>query len=276
MLQKRSPTDPVSHPWEPLEADDMTDLPISISLLAIIFAIIAFFYASVGLGGGSSYTAILAIFGASISVIPMVSLTLNVLVTTIGSLAFFTQKHARLKLITPFLISSIPMAYVGGMLHLPKMIFYLILFISLVFATVRIYFPKEAKPLPLGEYGKFSLALGCGAVLGLIAGIAGIGGGVYLVPLILILGLGTAKEAAACGAFFIWVNSIAGLASRLQYNSLDLTPYIPLIIGAVVGGMAGSLLGAGHFKPRTMQRILGSILIVAICLLGKKIVVLSI
>ncbi len=254
----------------------MTELTISISLLAVIFALVAFFYSSVGLGGGSSYTALLAIFGAGTTVIPTVSLTLNVLVTTIGSIVFLSQKHARLRLIAPFLISSIPMAYVGGMLHLPKMVFYCVLLISLSLAALRIYFPKEIAPLPLGDKGKLLLSLCCGAVLGLIAGIVGIGGGVYLVPLILLLGLGTAKEAAACGAFFIWVNSVAGLAARLQFNSLDLTPYIPLIIAAVIGGMAGSVLGAARFEPRTMQKILGSILIVAICLLSRKMFVLYI
>ena len=251
----------------------MTDLTISILLLGVIFAMVAFFYASVGLGGGSSYTALLAIFGASQATIPMVSLTLNVLVTTVGSIVFLSQRHARLRLIAPFLISSIPMAYVGGMLHLPKMLFYLVLVISLVFAAMRIYFPKKTKPLELDDRGKFFLALGCGAVLGLIAGIAGIGGGVYLVPLILILGLGTAKEAAACGAFFIWVNSMAGLAARLQYNSIDLVPYMPLIIGAVAGGMAGSMMGAKRFNPQTMQKILGTVLVVAIFFLGRKIAI---
>jgi uncharacterized membrane protein YfcA len=249
----------------------MTDLTISISLLAVIFAMVAFFYASVGLGGGSSYTALLAIFGASAVTIPMVSLTLNVIVTTIGSIIFLSKRHARLRLVAPFLISSVPMAYVGGMLHLPKMLFFVVLIVSLAFAALRIYFPKEAKPLKLDDRGKFFLALGCGAVLGLVAGIAGIGGGVYLVPLIILLGLGTAKEAAACGAFFIWANSVAGLAARLQYNSIDLTAYMPLIIGAVFGGLAGSLLGAGRFEPRTMQKILGSVLIAAIFFLGRKI-----
>jgi uncharacterized membrane protein YfcA len=249
----------------------MTDLTISISLLGIIFAMVAFSYASVGLGGGSSYTALLAIFGAGVTTIPMVSLTLNVLVTTVGSIVFLLQRHARLRLIAPFLISSIPFAYVGGMLHLPKILFYLLLVISLIFAAMRIYFPQETKPLELDNRGKFFLALGCGAILGLVAGIVGIGGGVYLVPLILLLGLGTAKEAAACGAFFIWVNSVAGLAARLQYNSIDLVPYMPLIIGAVAGGLVGSILGAGRFEPRTMQKILGSILVIAIFLLGRKI-----
>ncbi|MBU0485679.1 MAG: sulfite exporter TauE/SafE family protein [Proteobacteria bacterium] len=249
----------------------MESLTIDILLLAVIFAIVAFFYASVGLGGGSSYTALLAIFGASTVAIPMISLTLNVLVTTVGSIIFLSKRHGRLRLIGPFIITSIPMAYVGGILHLPKMIFYLVLLISLIFAAVRIYFPTNSKPFSLSDQEKFFLALGCGAVLGLVAGIAGIGGGVYLVPLIIILGLGTAKEAAACGSFFIWVNSVAGLAARLQHNSIDLTPAIPLVIAAVAGGMAGSIMGAGRFELHTMQRILGSVLIVAIIFLGRKI-----
>lgn len=251
----------------------MTDLTVSISLLGVIFAMVAFFYASVGLGGGSSYTALLAIFGASAATIPMVSLTLNVLVTTIGSIVFLSQKHARLRLIAPFLLASVPMAYVGGMLHLPKKFFYMVLLVSLTVAAIRIYFPKETKPLKLSTQGKIFLALGCGAVLGLIAGIAGIGGGVYLVPLIILLGLGTPKEAAACGAFFIWANSVAGLASRLQYNSIDLMPYMPLVIGALSGGLMGSMMGAGRFNPLTMQKILGTVLVVAIFILARKITI---
>jgi len=249
----------------------METLTIDISLLAIIFAFVAFFYASVGLGGGSSYTALLAIFGAGMTTIPLVSLTLNVLVTTVGSVVFLAQRHGRLRLIAPFLVSSIPMSYVGGMLHLPKTLFYLVLLVSLAFAAVRIYFPRDTAPLALDSRGKIWLALFSGALLGLVAGIAGIGGGVYLVPLIILLGLGTAKEAAACGAFFIWANSMAGLASRLQYNHIDPTTFLPLIAGAVAGGLAGSMMGAGRFEPRTMQQILGSILLVAIFFLGRKI-----
>jgi len=251
----------------------MTDLFIPLTLLAIIFAFVAFFYASVGLGGGSSYTALLAIFGTSAATIPMVSLTLNILVTTFGSIVFLLKGHARLRLIAPFLLSSIPMAYLGGMLQLPKMYFYLLLLVSLSFAAARIYFPGTAKPLSLNQKEKLILAIISGAMLGLIAGITGIGGGVYLVPLIILLGLGNAKEAAACGAFFIWVNSVSGLLARIQYNSIDIVEFAPLIIAAAIGGMAGTILGAGHFKPQTMQRILGSILVFAIFLLGRKMIV---
>ncbi len=253
----------------------MADLLIPITLLAFIFATVAFFYASVGLGGGSSYTALLAIFGASTVTIPMVSLTLNILVTTFGSIVFLLHGHARLRLIAPFIIVSIPMAYLGGTLQLPKTVFHVLLMVSLSIAAARIYFPSSQKALQLKPRGQFLLALGCGAVLGLVAGITGIGGGVYLVPLIIILGLGTAKEAAACGAFFIWVNSVSGLLARIQFNEIDIVPYMPLVLAAMLGGMAGTLMGAGRFQVRTMRRILGSVLIVAILMLGRKLVLFA-
>ena len=250
----------------------MAELAIPLPVLAAIFLLVAFFYASVGLGGGSSYTAMLALAGAGITAIPLVSQTLNLAITTIGSMVFLAQRHGRLRLIAPFLVSSIPMAYLGGRLHLPPTLFYLVLMISLAFAALRIYFPRDTKPLPLSASGKVLLALFCGALLGLIAGIAGIGGGVYLVPLIILLGLGTAKEAAACGSFFIWANSVAGLLPRVQRYGLDHLEFLAPLIGAVaIGGLAGALLGAGRFEPRTMQKILGGILVVAIFSLGRKI-----
>jgi len=174
-----------------------------------------------------------------------------------------------------FIIASIPMAYLGGTLQLPKTVFYVLLMASLCVAAARIYFPNNHRPLKLEPHGKMLLGLGGGALLGLVAGITGIGGGVYLVPLIILLGLGTPKEAAACGAFFIWVNSVSGLLARLQFSEIDLTSCLPLVFGAVLGGMLGTIMGAGRFQVRTMQRILGSILIVAILMLGRKIALLA-
>lgn len=249
----------------------MNDLTIIILLMSVIFFGVAFFYGSVGLGGGSSYTALLALFGVGALSIPMISLSLNLLVTTTGSIMFFRQKHSKLKLIVPFLLSSIPMAYVGGALQLPKEVFYIILFFSLLFAAWRIYFPSDAKPLALGPIGRTVLSLVAGGLLGLIAGITGIGGGVYLVPLIIITGLGSAREAAACGSIFIWVNSVSGLIARMQYNSIDLTPFLPLFVAVFAGGLCGSYMGSVRFMPRTMQKILGSILVVAVMFLGMKI-----
>ncbi len=234
------------------------ELIISQEFLAVLFFVVAFAYSSVGLGGGSSYTALMAVFGMSTIAIPMISLTLNLLVTSIGSFNFIRNRHARINLILPFLISSIPMAYFGGSLKLPKEAFYWILFISLVFVAARIYFWRSTTiKLNIDQKGKIIISLIAGSILGLIAGIVGIGGGIYIVPLIIILGLGTQKEAAACGTIFIWLNSLSGLISRLQYNSIDLTAYIPLITAVLIGGTIGSFMGSFKFSPRTMERVLG-------------------
>jgi uncharacterized membrane protein YfcA len=244
-------------------------------LLAVLFFLVAFTYSSVGLGGGSSYTALMAVFGVSTLAIPLISLSLNLFVTTIGSFNFIRNRHARIKLVLPFLISSIPMAYLGGSLKLPKDIFYLILLISLVFVALRIYFWQNTTvKLNIDQNGKMIISLIAGSILGLVAGTVGIGGGIYLVPLIIILGLGTAKEAAACGAIFIWLNSCSGLISRFQYNSVDVTNYIPLIVAVLAGGSLGSFMGSFKFSPKSMEKILGAVIMVAIILLTRKVITL--
>jgi uncharacterized protein len=250
----------------------MTDMTMLIPLMSLAFLLVAFFYASVGLGGGSTYTAMLALCGVGAAAIPLITLSLNLVVTTLGAFMFFKEKHSRLRLIIPFLVTSIPMAYLGGALQVPKEVFYFLLFFSLIIAAWRIYFDREARPLLLGTLEKISLCVLAGMVLGLIAGITGIGGGVYLVPLIILFGLGSAKEAAACGSVFIWVNSVSGLYARLQFNSIDLVPYLPLFGAVFIGGLAGAYMGSVRFVPQEMQKILGSILVVAVIFLGLKIV----
>jgi uncharacterized membrane protein YfcA len=251
------------------------DLITSPYFLAALFFLVALAYSSVGLGGGSSYTALLAVFGVSTLAIPMISLSLNLFVTTIGSINFIRNKHARIKLILPFLISSIPMAYLGGSLKLPKEVFYVILLISLILVAVRIYFWQTTTiRINIDQKGKIILSFIAGSILGLVAGIVGIGGGIYLVPLIIILGLGTAKEAAACGAIFIWLNSLSGLMSRIQHHSIDLTNYIPLIAAVVAGGALGSFMGSFKFSPRAMEKALGAVIIAAIIFLTRKVVML--
>ncbi len=240
--------------------------------LSFLFFLVALIYSSVGLGGGSSYTALMAVFGINTLAIPMVSLMLNVFVTTVGSYNFLRNKHGKIKLIIPFLITSIPASYLGGSIKLPTEYFYFILIVSLIFVALRIYFWQDTTlQLNLTTSSKLTISFITGGILGLIAGIVGIGGGIYLVPLIIILGLGSQKEAAACGVIFIWLNSISGLVSRLQYNSIELTNYLILIGAVLIGGFIGSFLGSFKLAPKTMEKILGSVIIIAIVFIGKKI-----
>ncbi|MDG2395961.1 sulfite exporter TauE/SafE family protein [Candidatus Thioglobus sp.] len=242
------------------------------TILPLLFFIVAFVYSSVGLGGGSSYTAIMVVVGMSTMVIPMVSLSLNLFVTTLGSYNYLRNKHGRIDIILPFLITAIPFAYLGGSFYIPKEIFLWILLASLVLVALRIYFWEDTGfRLNLNQQQKVVISLVAGSILGLVAGIVGIGGGVYLVPLIILLNLGTQKEAAAAGVIFVWMVSFSGLISRLQYNSIDLFEYVPLILSVIVGGFLGSYMGSFKFSHKTMEKTLGVVIIVAIVFLIKKI-----
>lgn len=243
----------------------------AIYLLAFAFAITAFVYSSVGLAGGSSYTAMLAIVGTYYLAIPIISLLLNTLVSSVGTYHFVRYKHVRWRLVIPFLVTSMPMAYLGATLHLPKVVFLWALWCSLIFVALRIYaFSTPSLHLSLTKTQRLIVAFVSGALLGLIAGIVGIGGGIYLVPLIIVLGLGNAKEAAACGVVFIFLNSLLGLLGRLQHQPVDIRPYWPLLIAVIIGGFAGSYLGASRFQPRTVEQVLGVVILTAIVLLGKQ------
>lgn len=237
-------------------------------LLPILFVFVAFIYSSVGLGGGSSYTALMAILGISYTVIPTTSLTLNLVVTFIGMINFWRGGHGRFNLVGPFLFTSIPMAYLAGSLYIPENIFKIILISTLFLVVVRIYIINELSlSFQLSKGKKWVLIIGLGAVLGFIAGAVGIGGGIYLVPLIIMFGLGSAKEAAAAGAMFIWVNSLVGFIARFQARTFDPDFVIPLIGAVILGGGTGSYFGSVSYNAKTIQKIMGAIIIVAIIFL---------
>lgn len=147
-------------------------------ILPLLFFIVAFVYSSVGMGGGPSYTAIMVIAGISTLTIPMISLSLNLFVTTIGSYNYLRNNHGKVRIILPFLISAIPFAYVGGALNLPRKVFLWVLLISLILVAARIYLWKDTGfRLQLNHRQKIIISLVAGSVLGLLAGIVGIGGG---------------------------------------------------------------------------------------------------
>jgi uncharacterized membrane protein YfcA len=164
-----------------------------------------------------------------------------------------------------------PLAYFGGTLHLPKNIFLWILWASLVFVIVRIYLVEQVDfKFDLSRRQQLFISIVTGMLLGFIAGVVGIGGGIYLVPLILVLGLGNAKQAAACGAIFVWVNSAVGLSARFVHQPIDLNEYLPLIAAVIAGGLLGSYLSASHYSTRTIEKVLGLVVVIAVILLGKR------
>ena len=242
-------------------------------LLPILFLFVSFFYSSVGLGGGSSYTAIMAIMGINYQLIPATSLTLNLGVTFIGMINFWKAGYGRINLVAPFLITSIPMSYLAGSVQLPELIFEIILTMTLILVLLRIYyFNRLAFTYQLSNIEKWLLAIFLGSFLGLISGAVGIGGGIYLVPLIIMFGLGTTKEASAAGAMFIWFNSFAGLLPRLQSGTYDIKSIIPLVFAVLLGGFVGSYFGSVRFESIFIQKIMGTVIILAIIFLIQGIV----
>ena len=251
----------------------MEELIIPFTVTAIAFLFVSLAYSSVGLGGGSTYTALLTLSGTSYLMVPTISLTLNCVVTFIASINFIRHKHFRFLLLLPFLIGSIPMSYLGGSLVLSATTFYYILMVSLICVLARIYFWRETSPYPsLDGNTKLIASILIGGILGFVAGAVGIGGGIYLVPIILLLNLGSMKEASACGTVFIWINSMIGLSARVKSGlAIDYDSIGILLASVVMGAFLGSKIGAGKLDPKQMEKILGLIIALAVVFLARKI-----
>lgn len=246
----------------------------SLYILLPAVLLISFAYSSVGLGGGSSYTSLFTILGLSFVLIPTLSLTLNTVVTASATVQFARKGHLKAGILLPFVFSSIPMAFFGGSLHLEENTFQIVLLLSLIAVAARIYLWKDPiLKLPSSKGFRIGLSVVSGALLGFVASVVGIGGGIYLVPLILLTGIGTAREAAATGAAFILINSISGLMARARFDELPWELMLPLAATVFVGGLAGSFFGSSKWAARTIQRVLGVIILTAIVLLAYRIIV---
>lgn len=232
-------------------------------IFSAILVVVAFMYASVGHGGASGYLAMMALAGVPLMVMKPTALILNIFVAGISFFFFRQAQHFRSKLFYPFAITSIPAAFVGGMITINVTLYKQILGVFLLIAILRILgvFPK-ANP---GENKTIntSLALVIGLGIGFFSGMIGIGGGIILSPVILLLRWGNMKEAAAVSALFIWVNSISGaLGFVLGGGEIPLEASF-LIPAAVIGGTFGAIYGSKRFSNVTLKYILSIVLFIA-------------
>jgi uncharacterized membrane protein YfcA len=214
--------------------------------LILSFFTIALLYATVGFGGGSSYLAMLAVSNVPYELMPKIALVCNLLVVTSGSYLYYKSGYFSKKLILPFMMSSVPMAFLGGLYPVSEKVFLGLLATSLLFAGLRVIFVKnheaEATKLP-----SLAVSLIVGGLLGLLSGVVGIGGGIFLSPIMLNLKWGKAKEVAAVASCFILVNSISGLIGQLaKSGSFDVFSYWPLFVSVIIGGQIGSRISIHH------------------------------
>lgn len=230
--------------------------------LHIAVLVLAFLYSSVGHAGASGYIAAMTLAGVAVPEIRPAALVMNLGVSAIGMWHFIRGGHLRWRLTWPFLLPALPFAFLGGMIPIPQRPLSLILGSVLLLSAVRFTLPgkpgdEEPESPPLG------ISLAAGAALGLLAGLTGTGGGIFLTPLLLIAGWATPKTAAATSIVFIAGNSLSGLSGfaagsgAIPWHLASLLPF------ALAGGFAGSRLGSFRFSPTVIRRLLAVVLLVA-------------
>lgn len=238
-------------------------MTLSAPLLAAFFLLTALVYGAAGFGGGSTYTALLVLAGRGATEVPVVSLTCNIIVVSVGAWRFARAGHVDLKRIWPLFAASVPLAFVGGLLPVGRLLFVGLLALSLFVAGAAMLWRPGDIERPPRPYPRWFEPL-VGGVLGLLAGIVGIGGGIYLAPVLHLLRWGRAHAIAGTCAVFILVNSLAGLAGQLVKSGAAaaeiLAAHWLLLPAVAVGGLAGSTLSIGRFGQRTL-RVLTAILI---------------
>lgn len=236
-------------------------------LLYLLVFVVAVLYSSAGFGGASGYLLAMSFFDIPANVMSSTALVLNVFVSTISFTSYFRAGHFRPKLLFPFLITSIPAAFLGGLFELSEQTYAVLLYAVLTYLALRMtFFPVFSdkadwtrRPVPLWA------ALTSGAVIGLLSGMIGIGGGIFLSPLIILLGWGSSKQAAASAGAFIAINSVSGLVGRFANGTFSLGEFgIPLLVVGLVGALIGSQLGAVRLSGANVRRALGVILVIAV------------
>lgn len=234
--------------------------------LVILAFGVAFLYSSVGFGGGSGYLAVMSLFAIATQLIASTALTLNILVASIAFITYWQSGHFKLALLWPFLLTSIPASFVGGYIQLPDALYLVILYAALAYIGVQLLFwDQTAHSMAAPKRFSWVAILSSGLLIGLLAGMVGLGGGIFLSPLIVLAGWGTPKQAAASSAGFIVVNSASGLLGRLIGGNLMLG-----LLGAALlpvgfaGALLGSRLGARYLSGTLLRRVLGLILLLTV------------
>ena len=228
-------------------------------LLAILFLITAILYSSVGFGGGSTYLALLLIWGIPYFIFPVIALSCNIIVVSGNCFNYIRAGNLNLKLLIPYLVGSIPLAYIGGSLPIEKKLFEILLFLVLATAGTLLLFNFKSYNDRKESYQKIPVPISIiiGGVLGFISGIVGIGGGIFLSPILFLIRAGKPKHIITVVSLFILINSISGIIGQLTKNVvlIEIQNYWYLLIAVLIGGQIGNFLNLKIFSVRILALV---------------------
>ncbi len=238
-------------------------------ILPILFFVTAIIYSSVGFGGGSTYLALLLLWGVPYSIFPIIALTCNIIVVSGNSINYIRSGNLNLRSLIPYLIGSIPFAFIGGSLNIEKDIFEIILFFVLGIAGILLL-------LNFRSYGNYSKAykslsiyfsIPIGIVLGFVSGLVGIGGGIFLSPILYLFRAANPKNITIMVSLFILINSVLGILGQITKNIeiSEIKNYIILLVAVLIGGQIGNFLNIKIF-PTKILALITSLLVIFVAL----------
>ena len=238
-------------------------------ILSILFFVTAILYSSVGFGGGSTYLALLLIWGIPYYIFPIIALCCNIIVVSGNCFSYIRAKNLNLKILIPYLIGSIPLAFIGGSLPIEKKLFEIFLFLILSVAGILLLLNFKSYDDKEESYRKVPIVISIliGGVLGFISGVVGIGGGIFLSPILFLIRAARPKHIVTAASVFILINSISGVIGQLTKNTVlnEIQNYWFLLLAVLIGGQIGNFLNLKIFPTRILALVTaGLVLFVAI------------
>ena len=245
-------------------------------ILSIFFLITSILYSSVGFGGGSTYLALMLIWEIPFYIIPILALCCNIIVVTGNSINYVRSGNLNLNLLVPYLVGSIPFAFFGASISISKELFEIILFIILFIAGILLLIKNKSydnDQIKINSIPK-AVSIFIGSVIGFVSGIVGIGGGIFLSPILFLMKAGYPRHIATAASLFILINSIFGVAGQLTKNIVfeEFLNYWPLFLCVLVGGQIGNLLNIKFLSNKTLTIITSMLVIFVSIRMGIRLI----
>jgi len=243
-------------------------------LLAILFLVTSILYSSVGFGGGSTYLALLLIWGVPYFIFPVIALFCNIIVVSGNCFNYIRAGNLNSRLLIPYLIGSIPLAYIGGSLPIEKNFFEILLFLVLTTAGILLLFNFRSYKDKETSYNKVPIAFSIfiGGILGFISGVVGIGGGIFLSPILFLIRAGKAKHIVTAASLFILINSISGIIGQLNKNDVlaEVSNFWYLFAAVIIGGQVGNFLNLKIFSAKILAFVTACLVILVAIRMGAR------